>query len=273
MNDTETKVDKQGVHEILRLLACSDLRKNLAEALRDGKKLTLSELSEHVGASSPAAVHALRELGKENLIQQDEKRNYSLTNIGEIVVRKLEEINLTILTLSNERQFWLEHDLSDVPKNMLDKLGCLADSTVLSSTPSDLFKNFSTFYTLLGNANEIYGVSPIFIEDYTIQFIKLVAKNIKIELIVTPDVLDAILRTADRTELKNALQGSLKLFKIERRPSAAFTVTDYFFILGFFRPDMNYDWSNELLSYSPDAMEWGRKLFAYYVKESEPFIL
>jgi len=272
MNDSETKVDKQGVHEILRLLACSDLRKNLAETLRDGKKLTLSELSEHVGASSPAAVHALRELGKENLIQQDEKRNYSLTNIGEIVVRRLEEVNLTILTLSNERQFWLEHDLSDVPKNMLDKLGCLADSTLLSSTSSDLLKNFSTFYTLLGNANEIYGVSPIFIEDYTIQFIKLVAKNIKIELIVTPDVLDAILRTADRTELKNALQGSLKLFKIERRP-AAFTVTDYFFILGFFRPDMNYDWSNELLSYSPNAMEWGRELFAYYVKQSETVIL
>jgi len=273
MNDTETKVDKRGVHEILRLLACSDLRKNLAETLRDGKKLTLSELSEHVGASSPAAVHALRELGKENLIQQDEKRNYSLTNIGEIVVRKLEEINQTILALSKERQFWLEHDLSDVPKNMLDKLGCLADSTVLTSTPSDLFKNFSTFYTLLGNANEIYGVSPIFIEDYTNQFIKLVAKNIEIELIVTPDVLDAILRTADRTDLQNALDGSLKIFKIERRPSAAFTVTDYFFMLGFFRPDMNYDWSNELLSYSPDAMEWGRKLFAYYVKQSERVIL
>jgi len=273
MDDTETKVDKQAVHEILRLLACSDLRKNLTEALRDGKKLTLSEVSEHVGASSPAAVHALRELGKEHLIHQDEKRNYSLTNIGEIVVRKLEEINLAILTLSKDRQFWLEHDLSDIPKQMLDKLGCLADSTVLSSTPTDLFKTFSTFYTLLGNAKEIRGVSPIFIEDLTIQFVKLVGKEIDVGLVVTPDVLDAILRTTDRKELENALKTNLKLFKIESRPNVAFTVTDYFLSLSFFRQDGIFDWSNDLLSYSPDALAWGRELFAYYVEKSEPFIL
>ena len=273
MNDSETKVDKQGVHEILRLLACSDLRKNLAETLRDGKKLTLSELSEHVGASSPAAVHALRELGKENLIQQDEKRNYSLTNIGEIVVRKLEEVNLTILTLSNERQFWLEHDLSDIPTNMLDKLGCLAESTVLSSTPTDLFKTFSTFYTLLGNAKEIRGISPIFIEDLTIQFVKLVGQGIDTELVVTRDVLDAILRTADKKELEDALNSNLKLFLIEKRPNVAFTVTDYFLSLGFFRQDEIFDWSNDLLSYSPEALEWGREFFAYYVEKSEPVVL
>ena len=272
MNDPETKVDKQGVHEILRLLACSDLRKNLAEELRDGQKLTLSELSERVGASSPAAVHALREMGKEDLVHQDEKRNYSLTNIGEIIVRKLEEINLAILTLSNERQFWLEHDLSDLPRDFLDRVGCLADSTVLSSTPTDLFKVFSTFYTLLGNAKEIRGVSPIFIEDLTNQFVRLVAKDIDIDLVVTPDVLDAILKTADKKELEKALKGKLKLFKIERQPTVAFTVTDYFLQLGFFRHDGTYDWSNDLLSYSPDAIEWGQELFAHYVEESEPVI-
>jgi predicted transcriptional regulator len=273
MNDTETKVDKQAVHEILRLLTCSDLRKNLAEALREGKKLTLSELSEHIGASSPASVHALRELGKEHLIHQDEKRNYSLTNIGEIVVRKLEEIDLAILTLSHDRQFWLDHDLSDIPKSLLDKVGYLADSTVLTSTPTDLFKSFSTLYMLLQNSKEIRAISPIFADDMTTQFAKLAAKNVDIELILTPGVLDATLRTADKKELEKALKKNLKLFKIERQPNFASTVTDYFFILGFFRPEGSFDWSNALLSYTPDALEWGKELFTYYVEKTEPVIL
>jgi predicted transcriptional regulator len=270
MNATETKEDKKAVHETLRLLACSDLRKSLVEALRDGKKLTLSELSEDVGSSSPAAVHALRELAKERLIHQDEKRNYSLTNIGEVVVRKLDEINVTIAALSKNRQFWLEHDLSDIPRNLLDQIGSLADAEVLSTTPTDLFKTFSTFYMLLENAKEIHGVSPIFVEDLTTQFIKLVAKDIKVELVITSEVLDAILRTVDRKELEKALRTNLKLFKIEPQPTVAFTVTDYFLSLSFFRQNESFDWSNDLLSYSPEALEWGRELFAYYVEKSEP---
>lgn len=132
MNDTETKEKERAVHKILQVLACSDLRNGLAEALRDGKNLTLSQLSEQVGASSPAAVHALRELAKEQLTHQDEKRNYALTNIGEIIMRKLEEINGAITALSKNKEFWLEHDLGGIPVSLLDRIGCLTEAEVVS---------------------------------------------------------------------------------------------------------------------------------------------
>jgi predicted transcriptional regulator len=273
MNETEKKEDEQAVHKILQLLACSNLRKNLAEALRDGKSFTLSQLSEQAGASSPAAVHALRELAKEHLTHQDEHRNYVLTNIGEIVMRKLEETNLVIKVLSKNRQFWLEHDLSGIPTSLLDRIGCLKDSEIIFSTPTDLFKIVSTFYILLENAKEIRGVSPIYNEELTTNFIKLVNKGVDVELVVTPEVLDAVLKSADRSELKEALQGNLTFFKIERQPSLAFTVTDYFMELGFFRPDGTYDWSNELLSYSEDSLSWGRKLYQYYVEQAEVVVI
>lgn len=273
MNDTETNELDQAVHRILHLLACSDLRKSLAEALRGGKSLTLSHLSEQVGASSPAAVHALRELAKEDLTYQDEKRNYLLTNIGEIVMRKLEETNVTINALSKNKQFWLEHDLSGLPVGLLDKVGSLEHSITISSTPTDLFKIVSTFFMLLENAKEVRGVSPIFIPDLPTNFIKLVAKGIDIKLVVTPEVLEAILNTTERTELKEALKGNLKIYTIETQPSVAFTVTDYFLELGFFRPDKTYDWSNELISYSEDSLNWGRELFKYYVEQAEIFDL
>jgi predicted transcriptional regulator len=273
VNETNSKIENVEVEQILRLLSCSDLRNNLAQALRNGKKMTLSELSEHVGASSPACVHALRELTKEHITSQDEKHNYLLTNIGEIITRKFEEINVSITALSQNREFWLNHDLSAIPKHLLDKISCLADSSVLSSTPTDLFKTFSTFYTLLGNAKEIRGFSPFFIEDLTNQFLKLVAKGIDIELIFTPDVLDATLRAAPRKELEEALKENLKIFKLEPQLNFASTVTDYFLSLAFFKPHETFDWSNMLLSYSPEALQWGQELFAYYVEKAEPVIL
>lgn len=63
------------------------------------------------------------------------------------------------------------------------------------------------------------------------------------------------------------------LYTIECPPAAAFTVTDYFLQLGFFRQDGSYDWSKELLSYSEDALTWGRNLFQFYVEQAEPFTL
>jgi predicted transcriptional regulator len=277
MSDSETKKEEQVVPKILHLLACSDLRKSLAEALRNGKVLTLSQVSEQVGASSPAAVHALRELTKEHLTYQDEKRNYLLTNIGEIVMRKLEGTNKTINALSKNRQFWLEHDLSGFPVNLLDEVGCLEDAEVISSTPTDLFKIVSTFYMLLGNAKEVRGVSPIFMEGLTTNFVNFVDKGVDIELVMTPQVLDAVLKGLELAELKEALKdalsGNLKLYTTECQPAAAFTVTDYFLQLGFFRQDGSYDWSKELVSYNEDALTWGRKLFQFYVEQAEPFTL
>ncbi len=268
--DSSTKHSR--AERILPLLACSDVRRQLAKALRYNKKMTLSELSEQVGASSPTAVHALRELAKEHIIHQDEKRSYSLTNIGEILVRKCDEVEKTIDALVQHKEFWLEHDLNELPTTSLDNIGALVDSAVLTSTPTDLFKVFSTFFVLLENAKEIRGVSPIFMADLTNKFVTLVAKDISVELVVTPGVLEEIIRTTDQTEVKKALKNNLTLYKIERSP-VAFTVTDYFLQLGFFRHDGTYDWSNDLLSYSTEALEWGKELFAYYVEQAESVVL
>jgi len=273
MSDTETKEKKKALHKILQVLACSDLRKNLAETLQDGESLTLSQLSEQVGASSPAAVHALRELAKEHLTYQDEKRSYSLTNIGEIVMRKLEEINIAIDVLLKNSEFWLEHDLSGIPTSLLDKIGCLEEAEIIFSTPTDLFKIVATYNVLLQNAKEVRGVAPIFTEDMPPSFIQLVAKGGDIELVLTPQVLNAVLERVDRSELKEALHGNLKLFTIEPQPNIAFTVTDYFMELGFFRYDGTYDWSNEVLSYSKDSLSWGRKLYQYYLEQAEVVVI
>jgi predicted transcriptional regulator len=266
---TEPDSKKEEAEQIVRLLACSDLRNNLAQTLRNGKKMTLSELSEEVGASSPACVHALRELTKEQITRQDEKRNYLLTNIGEIIMRKFDELDVAATVLSQHKEFWLDHILSDIPNHLLDKIGSLADSAVLSSTPADLLKGFSALYTLLQNSKEVRAISPIFAEEMTAQFAKLIEKNVDIELIFTPAVLDATLKSGDRKALADAIKKNLKLFKLETQPNFALTVTDYFFMIAFFRPDGSFDWSNSLISYNPDALEWGQELFAYYVERAE----
>jgi predicted transcriptional regulator len=258
--------------DVARLLICSDLRKNLILSLNNGAT-TLAELREATGASSTAAIHALRELEKQRLTLQDGRRNYLLSSSGKIVALHLESFVKTVEVITQFGQFWLGHDLSSIPDDYLKSIGVLNESQLLTSTPTDVFKAFSTFVKLLEKAKVVRGVLPIFTPDLLDTFANLAAKGIQIGLVVTDEVRDTILELMDHSELKNVLKTNLKLCVIEENPKVAVTVTDYFFMLGLFRFDGSYDYSDELLSYNQQGIEWGRGLFNHYLKASKGFDL
>jgi len=258
--------------DVARLLICSDLRKNLILSLKNGAT-TLAELREATGATSTAAIHALRELEKERLTFQDSKRNYLLTSPGKIVALHVESFVQTVNVITQFGKFWLEHDLSGIPEDFLKDIGCLQESQVLTSVPTDVFNAFSTFITLLEDAKVIRGVAPVSTPGLLDIYAELAAKGIPIELVVTHDVLENVGELANRSQPKNPLKKNLKLFVIEQNPKTAFTVTDYFLMIGLFRSDGSYDYSDQLLSYSTEGTRWGRELFDHYVGASKAFDL
>jgi predicted transcriptional regulator len=258
--------------ELLRLLICSDLRKKILLALKNGTT-SLAEVREATGASSTAAIHALRELEKEHLTFQDGKRNYLLTSTGKIVALHIESFVQTVNVITQLAKFWLEHDLSGIPDDSLKNIGCLHESQILTSTATNVFNAFSTFIALLDDAKVIRGVAPVFTPDLVDIYAGLAAKSIPIELVVTPEVLENVLELAERSPRKNQLKANLKLYVIEQNPKTAFTVTDYFLMVGLFRFDGSYDNSDQLLSYGNDGIRWGRELFDHYVRGSKEFDL
>jgi predicted transcriptional regulator len=258
------------VSEMLRLVICSDLRKNLILSLKKGTT-TLPDLRKKTRTNSTAVIHALRELEKEHLTYQDTKRNYGLTNTGEIIALQLQSLVKTASAITQFGKFWLGHDLSGIPEDSLKNIGCLQESQVLTSTATDVFNAFWTFVTLIEDAKAIRGVAPVFTPDLFDAYAELAAKGIPIELVVTHEVLENMLELADRSPLKNSLNGNLKLFVIEQSPETAFTVTDYFVMVGLFRLDGSYDYSDQLLSYSKEGIRWGSKLFDHYARASKEF--
>lgn len=269
----DTTSGRDDAAEIIRLLVCSDLRRNLVLTLKNGAA-SLSDLRQHVGVSSTAAIHALRELEKDHITSQDDRRDYALTNIGKILALKLEHLTKAANVLTEHNTFWLEHDLSGIPATHLVDIGCLEESHMLTSTSTDLFKVYSTFTTLVENAKEIKGISSILIPDMINVFATLAPKAQPVELIVTSDVFDKVVEGADRRELRRALEeGNLKLFSLKENPKIGLTVTDYFLSLGLFRRDGMYDYSHDLLSYSSQAIDWGKRIFDHYAAASEEVLL
>jgi len=79
--------ENMDVDKIIRLAVCSDQRKEILLSMNDGMK-SLGELRDELKLSSPAIIHALRELETNHIIRQDSKRNYMLTPIAGVLHAK-----------------------------------------------------------------------------------------------------------------------------------------------------------------------------------------
>lgn len=251
--------------DILRLAACSDLRRDLMISLQEGEK-PLSELRDEQGVSSTTAIHALRDLEKGNLIYQDEARNYALTKIGEITALKMVDFINAIDALTKHERFWLEHDLGNIPPPLLGKIGDLSNSTLLMDTPTDTFKSHTTYIQVLEHANEVKAIYPIFNLEYLTTIQELVkGKRIEVELIVTNEVLDSIEGVVETEEaFKEFLrEPNFALLATDTNLKIALTITDSVFHLGLFALNGQYDNNKALISDDKKALSWGRELYAH----------
>ncbi len=269
-----TKVGKENkskiIHNTLHLAACSDLRRRIMIALKSGKK-PLRELRDPLGVSSTTAIHALRELERENLVFQAEDRGYALTKIGEVMVLKLIDMLAVIEVLKKHEDFWLEHDLSGIPLHLLDRMGALSNSSLVADTSTDIFKSHTTLLQILETANEVKGIYPVFHLDYLKIFEELVKRRrIDVELIVTNDVLENIFGLVETEEAFTSFlhEPNLSLFVMDEGIKLALTLTDSVFYLGFFADKGVYDRNSALISDAEKALSWGRELYVHYRKLS-----
>ena len=255
---------------IQRLAVCSDLRTKIIIRLYHDKK-PLGHLRDDLKINSTTAIHALKELEKYNITFQDNDKNYSLTNIGRVIAVKLLDFNDVAEVLEKHKEFWLEHDLSGIPEHLIEKIGWLKDSELFKDTDTEILKAHLNYINLLKNAKEIRGVSSIFVPEFTSLFQELVSKNVDVQLILSKEVFEKI----DKSLLNQLITKSkpnFNLFIMKNNLKVAITVTDYFLSIGLFRVDGTYDFSNDLISYSKEAIAWGNEFFDHYARLSEPII-
>lgn len=254
--------------EILHLTACSDLRRNILISMIEQDK-SLADLRKGLNISSTTALHALKELEKNNLTFQQKDKNYALTNIGRIITLKLVDFNNAAEVMRKYERFWLEHDMSGIPDQLFETIGWLHGSNLVEDTATDIFKVHRNFIKLLSDARKIKGISSIYVPEYIELFPDLIInKKVNVELILTQEVIEKI----DKKIINEIISDKsldLKLYITTEKTKAAFTVTDYFFSLGLFHLNGNYDYNRDLLSFEKKGIEWGNRLFEWYLQKAE----
>ncbi len=254
----------------IALLRSELKQKVLLSLLKSDKKL--ADLKTDVDSTETTILHVLKEFEKLDLTTKT-AGVYSLSSLGRMEAQICEDCYNTTQVMEKFKEFWLLHDVQPISSNLLSKVGMLQDSKLIKSERSELGKVHDTFLKMMANTKKVLGTSPIFHPDFVGLFKEVLNSGGTVELIVTNEVFNRTFESALSTrdgELfqKFLVDGRLKIYIFEDL-KIALTVTENMFSLGLFQNNGQYDYTTDLVSVNPRALQWGEEIFREYLKQAE----
>ncbi len=244
----------------------SNLKLKIMLSLLNGEK-KLAELTAEVGTRETSILHVLKEFEASNLTAKSAGA-YKLTSLGVMAAQICKECSTTAQVIENLKDFWLLHDLTPIPPHLMLQIGALKDSNLIKTATSELGKVHQTFLQVLSSSKTVKGTSPIFHPDYVQVFKQLLSQGSTVELILTNDVLEKSLASAESELFGKYIEKDLLKIYLKDDLKVALTVTENAFSLGLFMVTGEYDYNMDLISINQEAIMWGNKLFQECIKGS-----
>ncbi len=245
------------IKDDLKFITSSDIRSKIIISLKEGQK-KLGDLKDEVHMRSSSILHSMSQLESRDLIIR-EFQSYSLSQTGEMIAIILIDMINSFSLIKKHKEFWLDHELKEIPEELIDQIECLGDFKVINSPILDSLGQF-IFKELFCKSKVIKGIiSPLIIYDE----LKVANEKDNIHIILADNTLNEVL------DFENNTIEKIKLWKIKEDLKLVLIVTDNFLLLKL--PELNekQDFPSYLMSETEESIKWGNKLFNYYLNQAE----
>lgn len=247
----------------LKYILTSSIRSKLLLTIYERPK-NLTDLRDELDKPSASILHGLKELENKNLIRKVNKQ-YQLTSNGILLTVNMIKLIENWSAVNNSKIFWNNHDLSDIPDDLLKNIYLLKDAEYVNSTTNDLSSAFNTYVKLISNAEQLTMILPIYSENHFKKIMKILKqKKLELlELIISEDLLRSMQRNQLLNEriLKNE---KVNVRKIKKNLKVFLTYSENFMTLSLFFNDGHYDDSQILVAKNKNAIKWAQLYTTYY---------
>ena len=168
-------------------------------------------------------------------------------------------------SLSKSEVFWDNHDLSDIPEEIIKNVYLLKDAEYINSTTSDLSIAFNKYIKAISKARTLQIILPIYSENHFKHYINLLneEKLKRLELIISEEIFDSIKKNDSfRKDLLENKKVKLKI--IQTNLKIFLTYSEEFMSLTLFFKDGHYDDSQILIGRDKNALKWAEYLIKLY---------
>jgi len=263
MTSTQTRQELTKEFQGIKYILTSGMRSKLLLTIYEHPK-NLDDLRNELEKPSATILHGLKELETNNLMKKVNKY-YELTSNGYLITTNMVKLIENWYSVNKSKLFWNNHDLSDIPEDMLKNIYLLKDARYVNSTTSDLSNAFNAYIKLISNAEQLKIILPIYSENHFKHLIQLLNKNRfkSLELVINEEIKDAMQKNdyLNKSILENE---KVKIKCIKRKIKIFLTFSEEFISLTLFFKDGHYDDSQILIAHDKNSIKWAVNLFSYY---------
>ena len=263
MTNLQTKKDLNDEYKNVKYILTSGMRTRLLLSIYDSSK-NLEELRISLEKPSATILHGLKELENKNLIRKAQKY-YELTSNGYLLTTNMVKLIENWYAINKNKSFWNNHDISDIPEDILKNMYLLKDAEYETSTTSNLSNAFNKYIKLISESATLKIILPIYSENHLKHMIRLLEENKlrSLELIVDERILKSIQKNSQLNKglLKNK---KVKIKCINRNLKIFLTCSDEFMSLSLFFKDGHYDDAQILIAKDENALKWALGLHQHF---------
>jgi predicted transcriptional regulator len=253
---------------LLDVIFASEKRKGVLMLLKDGPKET-EDILKSLDTTRQALLPQMKILEEHYLVEHYED-TYELTTIGNIIVDEMLPLLDIIEVFNIDIDYWETSDLSFIPSNLINTISLLKRCTILTPKLSDSYNKNFQFHDTSKKSNCVYVMTEFLFPNYIELFNDLISNNVNIYFIISLSLYDQ-LQSHNNSELNQIIQHKRTNFYTYKGKLGflAFGLNDHYLIMRLLRTD-NESNTNFIWCKSSNALEWGKELFEYYLKDSTP---
>ncbi|KXS42937.1 winged helix-turn-helix domain-containing protein [Methanolobus zinderi] len=254
---------------LLDVIFASEKRKNTLLQLREGPKM-IEELLASLDTRRQALLPQLKIL-EENYLVEHQKDAYELTGIGKVIVEKMAPSVDTFCVFDTDIDYWGTRDLSFIPPHLFERINELGKSTIVDIPAADQYDIKTIYQAKSKDSSSLYAITTLLYPNYYDVFSDLIENKVKINLVLSNDLLCKI-RTQYQENFEDyAETGLLNSHVYNKKMNFLFvTFDDYYILMRLLKLDGDVDGKLVYFSASPEALGWAKELFNYYLEQSEP---
>jgi predicted transcriptional regulator len=247
--------------ELIDVVFRSQKRRDLLLLLGE-KPRTIEEIKLLLDVTPTAILPQIKRLTDSNVVVQ-KNGSYELTDMGEQVFKKVQAL-VDVLILLERDNYWIEHDLREIPEYLLNRIGDLKACNLVKTDPSKIFEPSMELLYLFSSSNSLFVFSSFYRPEFLPLYAKLGRGGAEVTLVFTESVFEKILHNYERKIKKFASMQNLELLVCNDGVKLAeLIVSDNVMVISFF--DRNGRFYHDYMTCSePQAMGWAKELFEFY---------
>lgn len=254
--------------ELINLLLFSDKRKNFLLLLAEGPK-SIDEVLILLQIPRISLLPQIKKLKEEGLIVQ-EGDIYSLSAVGNILIKKAQPLLNAISVFEENEYFWSQRKLDTIPASFLKRIGVLKCCQLIGpgiDNWSDLSSGLVRYFDESAKVMLLYSYFHPSIPSFSLELAK---KGVELRLVLSKDLFERFCEDFRTEGEKIFAQENVTIFvrteKTDEIP-AGIAITESKLLLGLINKKGKFE-EQYILSSEPSALSWGKELFEYYIEGS-----